>query len=459
MSHAVPDDTLRPRPRLLSRRLDHWSEAVIGGLGRKEPLANPSEVLETAGRDAGLYAEMLRTESSLSAAVALRTDKAAAHGSGFVAGEGDRAELLRMVAEGIWNFRGRATVEREVIRSWAMGVTIHEAFKLRRFAVEGKECVGPRALHRVDLAHVEFTQDDDLVLLPSGDRTENRTLRTDSVDHHRDALKMMVSSHGDSGSPYGAAVLDDVWLDWVWLGELWTGFRTGLHGTNGLLEIAKRGVSARGAGQISVNLSLAEAKTAADEIQRFRSSDGILIGLDGFEAKILDYKGSAETWLAAIQEKTKSIRIRILGSELSQAMPSSGRGSFAAAKVQDRAPESAGRFDVDSAAENITRYVDGWLFVNFPGETLDEAELPRWESRMGKVPSAEDAQALVAMGAPVDLRQLARDLKVALVDKKPDKPLVAERGPPVVVAPAVEEEDDEDGSPEDQVDVEEDEDG
>ena len=99
MSHAVPDDTFRPRPRLLSRRLGHWSETVFGGLGRKEPLANPSEVLETAGRDAGLYDEMLRTESSLSAAIALRTDKAAAHGSGFVAGAGDRAEPLRMVAE------------------------------------------------------------------------------------------------------------------------------------------------------------------------------------------------------------------------------------------------------------------------------------------------------------------------------------------------------------------------
>lgn len=458
MPHAAPDDTFRPRPRLLSRRLDHWSEAVFGGLGRKEPLANPSEVLETAGRDAGLYDEMLRTESSLSAAVALRTDKAAGHGSGFVAGKGDRAELLRMVAEGIWNFRGRATVEREVIRSWAMGVTVHEAFKLRRFAVEGKECIGPRALHRVDLAHVEFTRDNDLVLLPSGDRTENRTLRTESIDHHPDALKMMVSSHGDSGSPYGAAVLDDVWLDWVWLGELWTGFRTGLHGTNGLLEIAKRGVSARGPGSISVDLSLAEAKTAADEIQRFRSSDGILIGLDGFEAKILDYRGSAETWLAAIQEKTKSIRIRILGSELSQAMPSSGRGSFAAAKVQDRAPESAGRFDVDSAAGNITRYVNGWLFVNFPGETLDEAELPRWESRMGKVPSVEHVEQQFSMGSPIDLRQLAKDWKTTLVDDKPDEPLVAEPAAPAAV-PTVEEEDDEDGSPEDRGDVEEDDEG
>ncbi len=434
----MPDDVLAPRPRFLSRALDSFADEAF--FTRDEPLENPSEVLQASGKDAELWREMRRSELSISSAVALRTKKVTSHGGGFVAGSGDRAELLRRVAEGIWAVPKRKTVELEVVRSWACGFTVHEAIDVRVFRVDGKEYLGPKKLKRRSSVHYGFTRDDDLVILAgTGDLSEDKIFRTESTDRAADKVKWLVSPWGHSGNPFGEAVLEDVWIEWRLLGEYRNGLKAGLLSNNGLLQIKKTGLSGAG---VTDNLSVSEAKKAAEEMNKIRMSSGVLVGVRGYEGEVIDARAAGGAWLDAIKEMTAEIRRRILGSETPQAAPAVG--SFALAKVQDEAPEAFGRFDADVAGENITRYVLPWLEINFPGETFDEEELPCWQSNMGKVPTLERMQALAAGGVELDGRELAKRWKGPLLEKDPEAVITFKAPAPApVVAPADEEEDEE----------------
>ncbi len=432
------DDVLAPRPRFLSRALDSFADEAF--FTRDDPLENPSEVLQASGKDAELWREMRRTELAISSAVALRAKKVVSHGGGFVAGSGDRAELLRRVAEGIWAVPKRKTVELEVVRSWACGFTVHEAIGIRTFRVDGKEYLGPKKLKRRSSSHYAFTREDDLVLLAgTGDTTSDITFRTESVDRHRDRFKWLVSTWGHSGNPYGEAVLEDCWVGWQLLGEYRNGLKAGLLSQNGLLQIKR---SALSGGPVTDNLSVREAKAAALEMNKIRMSTGTLVGVGAYEGEILDARQAGIAWLDAIKEMTAEIRRRILGSETPQAAPAVG--SFALAKVQDEAPEAFGRFDADVAGENITKYVLPWLMINFLGETFDEEELPRWQSNMGKTPTLEHMQALAAGGVELDGRELAKRWKGPLLEQDPEAVIKFKAtAPPPAVAPPDEEEEEE----------------
>jgi hypothetical protein len=411
-------EALIPRPRFLSRGLDSFSDEAV--FDPRLPTEDPSEVLRASGKDAELWREMRRTELVISSAVALRAKKAASHGAGFVAGKGERAELYRRVAEGVWDVPQRNTVELEVIRTWACGFTVHEAVGTRTFAVDGQECLGPRRIYRRPSSHYQFTVLHDLVLLAGGERSDDRVFRTESVEGHRDGFKWLVSSWGDSGSPYGDAVLGDLWIAWRLIGEFWNGLQAGLLATNGILEVSDGGLSGTTAEKNP--LSVEKAARNARETAKILRAEGILVSVGGLKAEIHDSRAAAEAWIAAIREIGTEMRRRILGSETPQAAPAVG--SFALAKVQDEAPEAFGRFDVDTASGNITSWVRPWVRANFPNVDISDDEMPTWLSSMGRTPSVEHVQAAVAGGLPVDGREVAERWGVPLVEEDPEADLV-----------------------------------
>lgn len=429
-------DILVPRPGILSRSVDGLEAGILGA--RDEPLENPSKVLEAALEDARLWERMITSEPVVSSGVRFHTERLTGEGGGFVAGAGKRAELYRRIAAGLWGgIRQRSMVEDEIASAWAVGYNVHEMVGLRIFRIDGVEYVGPKTLQKRPAEGYGFTQRDDLVLLAHPVSGDEVVYRTESVQDHPHGLKWLVTSRGSTRSLYGKAGLGDVWVFWSLLGEYREGLKAGLLATNGILKLTDQGISGAGS---DAKVTLGDLERQMKDVMALMRSTGILGLLGGMDGDLMDNQASGDAWLKAIDGLEKGIRIRLVGSETPQA--STNIGGFAMARVQNEATIKAAKADAEAMEETITRWVTLWLRRNLKHLDIDDEELPRWESNLGKKPSIEEVQLAISSGLRVDGKAYATQRHVDLIEGKPDEDIVMSApAAPAVVSPAEEEDD------------------
>ena len=384
---------------------------------------NPDPILRNlaATGDESTYRMMVRSEPVLYAEIEKRCDTLLAPGWKLIPGESKSETAMRN-----WRFakaflrktKGLETVLRRMLDARYWGWRPMERTWSTDETFEGSPAWFVTSIKEKYPEDFRFTKDRELAWIR--DSFSDPQIMNKPLDH----LKWWTLSSGSTDNPYGNAILMELWLIWYIKSRYTESWSIGMNRSMGILKASE---SLEGADKVTGEPGISSGKTFAEaqaelmEIINHLNTNNVLIQKDGWVIDFLNNVAFAEGWKEPLQYSDNLMAMAI--STEPGAMRSGSIGSRSALETTrkslvDRAKED-GKWQEDQLGEHIRLGIE----VNF-GLQEDE-DLPSFLFKLGRRAEMEEIQQLANMGAPVDLREVAKDRHIPIVDENPDEPMIA----------------------------------
>lgn len=225
-------------------------------------------------------------------------------------------------------------------------------------------------------------------------------------------LGWMTPACGSLISPYGHAILSDLYVYWSVKTRMFEYFVRGMRNATSGVPVFKDKSNAVLQGLMP---GQAEGTKVAVELgQQVRQSlqmleeYGALVLRAGMDAELIVNEAYGKGWEGALDLCNKAMQVRIEHSHLTMELKSDSSGSRAIGEVQESSKDMAVRWlcrYVTDAAERLLFHPA--LSANFPG--LDPDDLPRLVFRVTDRIDPTRATAYKALGGRLDLEAVAED--------------------------------------------------
>lgn len=265
-----------------------------------------------------------------------------------------------------------------------------------------------------------------------------------------DALKWWVCTSGDTDSPYGDALLSELWPLYVIKTRFLQQFARGMARSVGSLIYEEQGLASEtfadssGPGGSAVK-SLGEIADDVRELCEVWDETAVIISRADAKIKPLTEMQFADGWEKALRYIDEGLRMGILGETIAGVR--SSEGSRSAAEVGERDADDPSVQDAAEAETWISDGLIGRLIRLNLGDDVPAEILPRWRSKIGRSFAMADAQAFVALGGRLDSKAVAEAKGLPIADDEDPDAEVLERQPlPEALGGDGGEDDGEDGS-------------
>lgn len=254
-----------------------------------------------------------------------------------------------------------------------------------------------------------FTHDRHLVHVGNGITDEPTVFRSPAQQ-----MRWLVCTAGSLDSPYGDALFKQVWLIWYIKNRFLEMWATGMGRSLGILKAQEQMPAGTGlesflptvAGDGGDRKSLPEVAREVWDVLQLMSSNQVLVQRAGWVFEYLTNTHYAEGWRHPLEYCDELIRLAITHESLT--LKVGDVGSKAAAETHRK-----GLIDL---AKSDAKELEGWVndgllrrAIEWNFGTVDEDDLPRWRTKLGRSIDPERVSALHGAGVEVDWKAVAAD--------------------------------------------------
>lgn len=230
---------------------------------------------------------------------------------------------------------------------------------------------------------------------------------TDSAEK----LGWMAPACGSLISPYGRAILSDLYVYWTVKTRMFEYFVRGMrNATTGVPVFKEKGAPLQPLvpGQAEGNKVMLEVSQQVLQSLRMLEEYGALVLRASMDAEIVVNEAYGKGWEAALDLCNKAMQVRIEHSHLTMELKSDSSGSRAIGEVQETSKDKAvrwlARFVAEEAERDLFHRV---LYANYP--SLDPEDLPRLVFRVTDRIDPTRATTFKTLGGRLDLEAVAED--------------------------------------------------
>jgi len=234
-------------------------------------------------------------------------------------------------------------------------------------------------------------------------------------------LGWMAPASGSLLSPYGKAILADIYVHWTVKTRMFEYFVRGMrNATTGIPVFKDRSAAALTSlipGQAEGQKVMVELTQQVAQSLRLLEEYGALVVRAGMDAELITNEAYSKGWEAALDYCDKAMQIRIEHSHLTTELNSDSQGSRAIGEVQQTSKQMMVRricrYVADVAERDIFHRV---LYANMPG--LDPDDLPQLVFRVVDRVDPTRAAAFKALGGRLDLEAVGEDWGLPLMTEE-----------------------------------------
>lgn len=232
------------------------------------------------------------------------------------------------------------------------------------------------------------------------------------IEDPTEQLGWMTPACGSLLSPYGHAILSDLYVYWTVKTRLFEffvrGMRNAVSGVPVIKDKTATALQGLMPGQTDANKVMQEVSSQALQSLRMLEEYGALVLRAGTDAELIVNEAYGRGWEAALDLCNKAMQIRIEHSHLTTELKGDSSGSRAIGEVQESSKDKAVRWLCRYVAEVAERDLfHRVLYANFPG--LDPDDLPRLVFRVTDRIDPTRATAYKTLGGRLDLEAVAED--------------------------------------------------
>jgi hypothetical protein len=232
------------------------------------------------------------------------------------------------------------------------------------------------------------------------------------IEDPTEQLGWMAPACGSLLSPYGRAILSDVYVYWTVKSRMFEYFVRGMrNATTGIPHFKDKSVAALQGmipGQAEGNRVMIDLTQQVAQSLRILEEYGALVTRAGMDAELIVNEAYARGWEAALDLCNKAMQVRIEFSHLTMELKADSTGSRAIGEVQETSKDKAVRWLCRYTAAEAERGIfNRMLYANLPG--LDPDDLPRLVFRVTDRIDPTRATTYKALGGRIDLEAVADD--------------------------------------------------
>jgi len=415
-----------PKNPAATKRLEKEIASVepfgIGALGYDVSPKTDVVLQYLAMSDEREYSKMYRTDDAISGAIEQRITGLMRAGDSIIEGKSHSPQATRLKEFAIHLFKGIPkfhTVRRDALFAIYYGWRPIEIRWTSDFRFEGRSYFGIAEMVAREPWHYHKTDEGALVL--------TATPTPQVFDEEEDALRFMDCTAGTTGSRYGAAWLQRIWL----LYFLSKSFeKMGSQAMQRALGILKMTRNAAGSALNTATVSEAQVSSEVAAVLHKLNSYNVLIESQAYSLSVLPEPQLAGNITALFDHFSVRKRIAIVGQNLTSEVKG---GSFAAEQGHGEILEN---YFVSDARHEADWWNDQVLepAIRYNFGDVDADDMPRWKSKVLTRPNMEATRAFWEMGGTLDGKRLAEEFNVpALFEvteedaplKKPGSPLLS----------------------------------